>query len=321
VATPTNEPVKVTPDAPVDDVVANLIQTVARKGRGFVLDLAKEEGKVTVEVCESLRPHDDYLPPADHAAHQLLTTDSLITYATRYGDPKKSLVFFAEEGCSLVIDECVENGSRAVVTLDLPTSEDWDAWQGMLNRALDHRTLLQFLLAHEFNLVNPDILQSMASVKATSTVNYESDIRDEGKQVGIIFKTQAGEELKKFPKQFDVRLPILEADEGADRVDVLTIRLDITLPDSPSQKVSFTLYCSNWRSKHKERVEREGVQSGAYRDDGPELDASLDKLQAAIDAAKAPATLAESMHKPDLAERERAAFDELNDGERWDGLS
>jgi hypothetical protein len=31
------------------------------------------------------------------------------------------------------------------------------------------------------------------------------------------------------------------------------------------------------------------VQSGAYRDDGPELDASLDKLQAAIDAAKAPA--------------------------------
>jgi hypothetical protein len=63
------------------------------------------------------------------------------------------------------------------------------------------------------------------------------------------------------------------------------------------------------------------VQSGAYRDDGPELDASLDKLQAAIDAAKAPETLAESMHKPDLAERERAAFDELNDGDRWDGLS
>jgi hypothetical protein len=32
------------------------------------------------------------------------------------------------------------------------------------------------------------------------------------------------------------------------------------------------------------------VQSGTYRDDGPELDASLDKLQAAIDAAKAPET-------------------------------
>jgi hypothetical protein len=31
--------------------------------------------------------------------------------------------------------------------------------------------------------------------------------------------------------------------------------------------------------------------------------------------------MVESLHKPDLAERERAAFDELNDGERWDGLS
>jgi hypothetical protein len=59
------------------------------------------------------------------------------------------------------------------------------------------------------------------------------------------------------------------------------------------------------------------VQSGAYRDDGPELDASLDKLQAAIDAVK----LVDAGVKPDLAERERAAFDELNDGERWDGLS
>jgi hypothetical protein len=128
----------------------------------------------------------------------------------------------------------------------------------MLNRPLDHRSLLQFLLAHEVNLVDPTVLVSMASVKATSTVNYESDIRDEGKQVGILFKTTAGEELKRFPKQFDVRLPILEADEGADRVDVLTIRLEITLPDTPNEKPKFTLYCSNWRSKHKERIEREG---------------------------------------------------------------
>jgi hypothetical protein len=31
--------------------------------------------------------------------------------------------------------------------------------------------------------------------------------------------------------------------------------------------------------------------------------------------------MVESLHKPDLAERERTAFDELNDGDRWDGLS
>jgi hypothetical protein len=47
------------------------------------------------------------------------------------------------------------------------------------------------------------------------------------------------------------------------------------------------------------------VQSGAYRDDGPELAASLDKLQAAIDAAKAP------VDQDDAVEHV----------ERWDGLS
>jgi phage/plasmid-associated DNA primase len=75
--------------------------------------------------------------------------------------------------------------------------------------------------------------------------------------------------------------------------------------------------------EHQQRLVRikAACADGTYRDDGPELDASLDKPQAAIDAAKAPETLAESMHKPDLAERERAAFDELNDGDRWDGLS
>jgi hypothetical protein len=31
--------------------------------------------------------------------------------------------------------------------------------------------------------------------------------------------------------------------------------------------------------------------------------------------------LVDEFNKPDLAEAERAAFDELNDGDRWDGLS
>jgi hypothetical protein len=51
------------------------------------------------------------------------------------------------------------------------------------------------------------------------------------------------------------------------------------------------------------------VQSGAYRDDGPELDASLDKLQAAIDAAKAPET---------NVEHERAEWDRTNTADRFE---
>jgi hypothetical protein len=265
VATPTNEPVKVTSDAPVDDVVANLIQTVARKGRGFVLDLleqpasqAGDERKVIVEVKETLRPHDEWLPSADYAAHRLNTTDSLITFAEKYGDKDKSLIFFAESGCALVVDERVGKGSREVVTLSLPTSKDWNDWGAMLNKPLEHRDLLKFLLSHESNLADPGVLMAMSSVKATSTVNYESDIRDEGKSVGVFFKTSAGDELKKFPKEFGIVLPVLEADEGRDDDAAARIRLDIQLPDGPQEKPKFSLYCSEWRATHKRRIEAEG---------------------------------------------------------------
>lgn len=252
------EQLNVTPEQPVDDVVANLIQTVARKGRGFVLDLASEGDNVIVEVKESLRPHDEWQAPADYPAHRLQTTESLIAYAQKYGRTDKSLLFFSEAGCSLVVDESVEKGGRAVVTLSLPTSRDWQDWAGMLSKSLDHKSLLQFLLGHESNLTDPAILQSMASVKATSTVNYESDIRDEGKSVGVFFKTNAGDELKKFPKDFVIHLPVLEADEGQTGDVMARIRLEITLPDAPQEKVKFTLYCSEWRSIHKARIEAEG---------------------------------------------------------------
>jgi hypothetical protein len=44
--------------------------------------------------------------------------------------------------------------------------------------------------------------------------------------------------------------------------------------------------------EHQQRLVRikAACADGTYRDDGPELDASLDKLQVAIDAAKAPDT-------------------------------
>jgi hypothetical protein len=41
------------------------------------------------------------------------------------------------------------------------------------------------------------------------------------------------------------------------------------------------------RADYLARIKAE-VEDGRYPDDGPELDASLDKLQAAIDAVKAP---------------------------------
>lgn len=247
---------------PIDDIIAKLMETVARKGRGFILGTAVTDGIVGVEVKESLPPHDDWLPPADYRAHRLETTESFINYATRYGNKDKSLVFFHADGCALVIDEQVEKGGREVVTLKLPLSADWSDWTALLASELEHRDLLKFLFKHETNLLDPTILLAMSSVKATSTVNYESDINDDGKSVGIMFKTQAGEELKRFPKQFGIRLPVLQSDEGGDRYETATLRLEIAMPDGPNEKPTFTLYCSNWRSILKARIQKEGESIG-----------------------------------------------------------
>lgn len=65
-------------------------------------------------------------------------------------------------------------------------------------------------------------------------------------------------------------------------------------------------YAQRQREAHVARVSA-AVRDGTY-DEAPGLDVAAGKL-------------VDLMDKPDLAERERAAFDELNDPERWDGLS
>lgn len=245
-------------DQPIDDVVAGLMTTIQRKGRGFALATAREGDKVTIEVKESLKPHDEWRPPADYRAHKIETTSSFIAYATRYGDEDKSLVFVSDTGAALVIDEQPEEGSREVVTMDLPQADDWKEWSATLGKPLLHKQLLEFLLVHEANLSDPGVLAAITSVKVNSTVNYESDIKDDGKTVGLVFKTtQAGEELKKFPKTFPISVPALQSDEGGDRWQPATIRLEVNLPNEPQGKPTFTLYCSNWRHLLKQRIERE----------------------------------------------------------------
>jgi hypothetical protein len=267
----TTNPVNVGPDQPIDDVIASLIQTVARKGKGFALSLAsapeqEARGAVTIEVKELAKARDEWTPPADYRAHVLTTAQSFVDYAKKYGTPEKSLVFFHETGAAVVIDDQVGRGQREVIRLPLPTSKDWNEWQCVLNKKLDHKTLLQFLLTHEANLSDPAILMAMSSVKATATVNFESDIQSDEKTNGVIFKATAGEALVKFPKRFGIHLPVLESDEGGESEAGAEIRLEVMLPDNAMEKVGFTLYCSTWRAILKSRIEAEGRKIGDLLD-------------------------------------------------------
>lgn len=250
------------PDRPVDQIVTGLIQTIHNKGRGFVLGLERgDDGKTAIEVKESLPTHDEWQAPAAYRAHLIEDTESFIAYCLRYGDPKDSLVLYSDACAVLSVKEEVDRGNRELIRLPFSESTDWKDWSAILGKSQSHKDLLRFLMTHEHNLADPVVLKSMQSMKINSTVNIESDIRDEGNSVGIFVKTNAGDELKKFPKQFEIRLPVLDQDGNGEESDAeAPIRLDVRLPDDPKQGPSFTLFCSVWKQIKRGRIDAEGMK-------------------------------------------------------------
>lgn len=251
---------KLSADQPIDDIVRDLLQTVHRKGRGFVLGLDRgDDGGTSIEVKEVLRPHDEWEAPAPYRSHSIEDTPSFVAYANRYGDSGKSLVFFDDTGATLTIDEGVSRGRRETISMHFRESTDWQEWSSQIGRPQNHRALLKFLMAHEHNLDDVEVLKSMQSMRLNSVVNVESDIKDDGQSVGIFIKTNAGEELKRFPKTFGIRLPVLDQDvTGEGDWCHAEMRLETQLPDDPKQGPAFTLHCSLWQQSKKARVDAEG---------------------------------------------------------------
>jgi hypothetical protein len=288
---------------PLDDVVANTMTTIARKGRGFVLDTAagsvdklnylrglltraitektatdrakalnsievmdaidgtiRALAQPVIEVREALKPHDEWEAPVAWRDHKLQDTDSFIRYSLRYGTQENSLVLFDKSKFTLVINERVERGLRETIDMEVSFSDDWKEWSTILNKPLGHKDLLVFCMKHEHNFVMGGVLASMQSMKINAVINVESDIRDEGNEVGIMIKTNAGEELRRFPKQFDIVLPILEQDVGEDVRQMVKLRLNTQLPDDGKSGATFTIFCSEWKQILVERVRQEGAR-------------------------------------------------------------
>lgn len=257
------EDLKVNPDNPIDSVVGNLIETVARQGRGFTLGLLADEKdsdhlKITVE--ERLKPKDEWLPPVDYRNHVLTDTGSLVAFAQKYGSVERSVIYVGETGATFVVDEARELGSRETIRLELPLSDDFEEWTGIFGQPRYHKDLLQFLREHEDNLLEPQVLVAMQSIRTTATVNHESSITDDGKQVGMMFRVNGDENLVKFPKQFTIQLPVLQADEGeTPKWERALVRLTVELPDSPQGRASFTLWCPELNTIHRRRMSKEAA--------------------------------------------------------------
>lgn len=290
----------------IDAVINQTIDKIRGGGRGFVLDLAagaREQllqvrrdidaalhadgndaatsaqvdaaldtifdalASTCIEVRETLPPIDEYIRPSDYRRHHINDTDSFITYAKRYGDKEKSLVFYDESGAVIILDEQQERGERERALMRFDLSAEWKAWSAMLNNVVSHKTLLKHLLLNSHTLATPEILESVRKVRTSATVDTDSTIQEDAKSLGVIIKTAAGEDLAKFPRQIDLHLPVLQQDidHESSWVD-LTLRLNIELPDDPRQNVSFTFTCAEWQSTRTKRITSEGSRIQAELD-------------------------------------------------------
>lgn len=250
----------VNPEKPLDSVLAGFIEESRRAGRGFALGVVRDmtANAVTYRVEQSLPPMDTREKPTPYRAHTIEDVTSLALYAKRYGNPERSVVFYNDTLIELVLDDEVVSGERETIELEFAYSREWDAWSNLVEDGgeHEHKRLMTFLLLHQHTIVNPTIIDSMRSVRATFQANYESDLRLDAATVGVLFKATAGDELVRFPREFTITVPVLDIDV-MDKPQWVTvpIRLEVSLPDGPQKPVLFRLLAPTLESIRRVRID------------------------------------------------------------------
>jgi hypothetical protein len=248
----------------LDAPIAALIQDARDDNRGFALSVAADLDKagvkcITHRVEQVLPPADEWEPPVAYRQHTIEDADSLIAFATKYSDKNRGLILYNDQGVVLSLDEMKERGRREVATLRFAYSNEWQAWQKVLTAApMDHKTLLTHLLLNQHTLQDITILESMRTVKATFTANIDSDLQMNNETVGVMFKATAGNELIRFPREFVVRLPVLDLDVEHENAWVqVPVRVEVHMPNEVQQPVRFQLLAPTLNGVRRTRINGE----------------------------------------------------------------
>jgi len=243
----------------LDNAVMMLTAPLVQQKKGFVLGLAedmKEGGAKSLEVTvrPALQPADTFEAPPSWRHHTVQDADSLVAMAQRYGKEDESLVLYDDEGVQLVLNEQPAKGAREFVRLEWQKHDDLQAWEGLLNKTITHKDLIKALVPLAHTMVDTSILVALRTLRATHTIEVESDLREDDKSVGVCFKTAAGPELRKFPRTWKVSTPILDADE---ELKTFEVRLEVVLPDRGDQPIAFILTSPDMRPLIRGRIDTE----------------------------------------------------------------
>ncbi|MEM6853021.1 MAG: hypothetical protein AAF593_01270 [Planctomycetota bacterium] len=241
----------------VDVAVLEKVSAAKTKGRGWLIDAAQDnDGKISVEVQETVPPVDEYIPHAHGRQHEFDDLESLILFAERYGDKTKSLVLVSDDRAVVVLDEQIERGDREKGSLFFGQTDEFVAWNGVVGKKLGHKALLQHLIFHLHTMDDATLLASMRKATVHATIDNESDIQETNKTLGVRVHTKGGEELAEFPKEIKVKVPVLREDVLDETAWMsATMRLQIDLPDRPEDAVGFTLVCSEWSMLVRKRTQ------------------------------------------------------------------
>lgn len=244
------------PANPVDAIVNAL---ALKHPDGFVLGLAKDaknDQDITVTVRKDTPPADEWEPPSAYRAHTIADAESLSIFAKKYGSPEKSLVVVGDECIVLVLDETVERGAREKATLTFAFSDEWNGWDKVIDEPIEQRQLVRAALNLDYTLDDSKLLAAARKAGVTATIKRESDLRDDGETMSVVFSTAGNDSVVSFPKRFKVNCCVLE-DDGAQDAVSFEVRVEVLFPTNPNEPLRFLLTSHERKEKLRARLKHE----------------------------------------------------------------
>lgn len=202
---------------------------------------------------------DEYEPLAAYRDHDILDTESFIDFVKRYGTLETCQVMVSGEMARFVYEQDIDHGQREFATLQFAPSDDWVAWESLLNKPMPHKSLLRALWCQAHNVVSPnDVMTPMSEWTNASTAQEISSIQEMDQSYSVIFKTGGSERKKDFPKEFEIMLSVLDQDILAESDDArLRMRLRFHPPSDTGQVFRFEMFCPEWKVVFAQRAKKE----------------------------------------------------------------
>ncbi len=242
--------------SPIDEALARLCVGMGDGGFSVRLERSMKDGERALEytVRRAVGDADEWIPPARRPAHVFLDAESLVLYTKKYSSAEKGLVCISDTEIRLVLDEGIERGVRSGGTAKFRFSRAWEAWMSVMEKPIDHKTFGRLVLNHSETVVDQSVIKAVRSVSLTATVKRDSDLRDDGDTMTVVFSTSGGDSMARFPKRFAISCPVLvddDAAEFAEFIEQFDVRVEILFPSKPDDPLKFML-----SSHEMDRVKR-----------------------------------------------------------------